>query len=143
MYQDESCVRDPLVLFSVFLRKKVTVNENASFTDYMPGLRIPNCFKLVINSKNENDVTNSDITPLSEFFDIAVISQVQFWSKFHVNIITSPRVMAIFFYKGLTRNLEIGNTPIGVLSNIWRLGQVGSTKSFTNTSNEMLLNAAK
>ena len=27
-----------------------------------------------------------------------------YWSKFHVNIITSSRVMAIFLCKGLTRN---------------------------------------
>ena len=28
--------------------------------------------------------------------------------------------MTISFYKGLTRNLEIGNTPVWVLPNIWR-----------------------
>ena len=28
--------------------------------------------------------------------------------------------MAIFLHKGLTRNLETANTPIGILSNIWR-----------------------
>ena len=77
-HQYESCVRDPLVLFSVFVKEKVTINENISFTDYTSGLRRLNCFKLVINSKNDNDVTNSDITPLSDFFDIAVFfSQVQ------------------------------------------------------------------
>ena len=77
-HQYESCVRDSLVLFSVFVKEKVTINENISFTDYTSGLRRLNCFKLVINSKNDNDVTNSDITPLSDFFDIAVFfSQVQ------------------------------------------------------------------
>ena len=43
-----------------------------------------------------------------------------YWYKFHVNIITGSGVMTISFYKGLTRNLEIGNTPVWVLSNIWR-----------------------
>ena len=48
--------------FSVFVRQKVIVNENVSFTDYMSGLPLPNCFKLDINPKNDNDVTTSDIT---------------------------------------------------------------------------------
>ena len=51
--------------------------------------------------------------------------------------------MAIFFYSGLTRNPEIGNTPVWVLPNIWRLGQVRNIKFDTNVSNKMLLNAAK
>ena len=34
-----------------------------------------------------------------------------YWSKFHINIITGSGVTTIFFYKGLTRNPEIGNTP--------------------------------
>ena len=41
------------------------------------------------------------------------------------------------------RNLKIGNTPIWVLLNIWRLGQIRDTKFGTNVFNEMLLNAAK
>ena len=43
----------------------------------------------------------------------------------------------------MTRNLEIGNTPVWVLPNIWRLGQVGDTKFGANGSIKMLLNAAK
>ena len=42
--------------------------------------------------------------------------------------------MTIFFYKGLTGNLEIRNTPVWVLPNIWRLGWVRDTKSGTNVS---------
>ena len=34
-----------------------------------------------------------------------------YWSKFHVIIITGSGNMTILFYKGLTRNPEIGNTP--------------------------------
>ena len=48
-----------------------------------------------------------------------------------------------FFYKGLTRNPEIGNIPVCVLPNIWRLEQVGDTKIGMNVSNKMLLNTAK
>ena len=51
--------------------------------------------------------------------------------------------MKIYFYKGLTRNPEIGNTPVRVLPNIWRLGRVTDTKFGTDAPNEMLLNAAK
>ena len=73
------------------------------------------------------------------------VSLVKFsyMSKFHVNIITGSRVMTIFFYKGMTRNPEIGNTPVWAFLNIWRLGQVRDTKFGTNVSNKMLLNAAK
>ena len=35
-----------------------------------------------------------------------------YWSKFHVIIITGSRVVTIFLYKGLTRNPDIGNTPV-------------------------------
>ena len=79
------------------------------------------------------------------FFWRCFISLVKFsyWSKFHVNIITSSGVMAILFYEGLPRNLEIGNTPVWVLPNIWRLERVRGTKFGKNGSNEMLLNAAK
>ena len=38
--------------------------------------------------------------------------KLNYWSKFHVNIITRSGIMTIFFYKGLTRNPEIGNTPV-------------------------------
>ena len=51
--------------------------------------------------------------------------------------------MKIYFYKGLTRNPEIRNTPVWVLPNIWWLGQVRDTKFDADVSNEMLLNAAK
>ena len=39
--------------------------------------------------------------------------------------------------------MEIGNTPVCVLPDIWRLERVRDTKFGTNISNEMLLNAAK
>ena len=49
--------------------------------------------------------------------------------------------MIIFFYKGLTRNQEMGITPVWVSSNIWRLRQVRDTKFVTDVFNEMLQNA--
>ena len=66
-----------------------------------------------------------------------------FWSKFHVNVITGSEVIKFFFYKWLIKNPEIGYTPVWVLPNIWRLGQVRDTESGKDVSNKMLLNAAK
>ena len=43
----------------------------------------------------------------------------------------------------MTRNPEIGNTPIWDLPNIWRLKRESNTKFSTNFANKMLLNAAK
>ena len=65
------------------------------------------------------------------------------WSQFHVNIIIGSGIMTIFFYKGLTRNPEIGNTHVCVLPNIWRLGWVMDTRFGTNVSTRMSLNYEK
>ena len=51
--------------------------------------------------------------------------------------------MTIFFYKGFTRNPEIENTSVWVLSNIWRLGRVRDNKFGISVSIKKLLNAAK
>ena len=61
-----------------------------------------------------------------------------FWS-----FITGSGVMTIFFYKGLTINLEIKNTPHLSFAQYMETDQVRDTKFGTNVSNEMLLNAAK
>ena len=55
----------------------------------------------------------------------------------------SSLVMEIFFCKGFTRNLEIGNTPVWVLPSVWRLRQVRHTKFGTDAVNKMLPNVAK
>ena len=93
---------------------------------------------LQISYKNDNDVTT-----FRKFFWPYSISLVKFsyWPKFHVNIMTG--VTKIFAYKGLTRNLEIVNTPVWVLPSILRLGQVRDTEFGPNVSNKMLLNAPK
>ena len=88
----------------------------------------------------------ADMTSPSNFFDFiffVFLVKFSYWSKFHVNIITGSGVMPIFFYKGLTRNPEIRNTPVWFLANVWRLGRVRDTKFGKNVSNKMLLNAAK
>ena len=86
------------------------------------------------------------MTSLSIFFwrFFVCLVKFSFCSKFHVNIIASSGVLTIFFYKGLTRNPEIGNTPVWVLSNIWILGQDVDSEFGTNVSNKcywMLQNA--
>ena len=126
--QCESYVRDIIALFSVFVRKKVTINENIIFIDYESVIWLPDCFKLTINWKNDYDV---------QFFLFS------YWSKSHVNITIASVVMTIFFYKGLARNSEIRNTPVWVLPDIWRLVRVKDTKFGTNIFNKILLNPEK
>ena len=98
-------VTDFLVLFSVFVKQKVTITQNIIFTDPVSGIQPPDCSKLARNPKNDNEVI---------IFRRCFVSLIKFsyWSRFHVNIITGSGIMTIFFYKGLTRNPEIGNTPV-------------------------------
>ena len=35
---------------------KVTISKNVNFTDHMSGIQRPDCFKLAINPKSDNDV---------------------------------------------------------------------------------------
>ena len=103
-------------------------------------------FRIVPNwNKNINDVTISQHDVIVNFFDVVLffLSKISHWSKFALNIFTGSGVMTIFFYKWLTRNPEIGNTPVWVLQSIWRLGQVRDNKFGTNVSHEMSLNVAK
>ena len=116
-------VRDFLVLFLVFVREKVTVDEN----DVLQTMRLK--FDVII-----------------QLFWRCFVSFVKFsyWFKFHVNIITGSGAMTIFFYKGLTRYLKIENTPSEFcpISGDW--GQVRNTKFGTNVYNKyyyMLQNA--
>ena len=80
----------------------------------MFGIQPLDCSKLAQNPKNDNDVIIFRHNVDTKFFWQCFVSLVKFsyWTKFHVNIITGSRIMTIFFYKGLTRNPEIGNTPI-------------------------------
>ena len=120
----EMCERFFSSVFN-FFKVKVAINENISFTDYMSGIRLPNGSRLNINWKNDNDVTIFNMTSSSMFWGCLVsLVNFSYYSKVHVNIITSSGVMTIFFCKELTRNPEIGNTPEipRVLPNIWKLG---------------------
>ena len=100
--------------------------------------------KLAVNWRNGNDVTIFRHGLIVKFLWRSVfIVKFSYWTKFYVNIITGSGVMTISFYKELIRNPEIGNTPVWVLTNIWRLGWVKNIKFDTKVCNKMLLNAAK
>ena len=110
----------------------------------MCGIQLLDCPNLVVNWKNDNVTIFRHGVIVKCFWSFFVsLVKSSYCSKFHVNIITVSGVMAISFYKGLTRNPEIGNTPVWVFFNIWRLGRVRNTKFGTIVSNKMLLNAAK
>ena len=120
--QCESCVRDFLVLFSYFVRQKVTLTENIIFADSVSGIWPPDRSKLAKNLKNDNDVTIFGHDFNINFFDIVLflLSVLVNWSKFHVNIITDSGIMTILFYKGLTGNTLYGFCPIsGDWGELW------------------------
>ena len=96
---------------------------------------LPQIEKMTIVTISLHDV----IVPFFWRWSVFLV-KFSYWSKFRVSIIAGSRVITIFFYKGLTRNREVGNTPVWVLLNIWR---VRDTKLAMNVSNKMLLKAAK
>ena len=114
-------------------------------TDSVSGIQPLDRSKLTKNPKNNNDVTIFWHDVIVRFFWSFFVTLVKFsyWSRFHVNIITGSGIMTISFCKGLTKNPEIGNTPVWVFPNIWTLGQIMDTKFGTDVSNRMLLNVAK
>ena len=136
-------VIDFIVLFSVFLRQKVTINGKVTFADFVSGIRSLDCSKLAKNPKNGNDVTIFRHDVIVKFLGgFVFLVKFSYWFRFHAIIITGSGIMTILFYKGLTRNPEIGNIPVWVLPNIWRRDRVMDTKFGTNVSNRILLNTA-
>ena len=115
------------------------------FTDHASGIRLPDSSKLAINLKNDNDIAicRHDVNIKISWRCFVSLVNFSYLSNFHANIVTGSGVMTIYFYKGLTRNPKIRNTPVWILPNNWRLRQVRNTKFGTDVSNEILLNAAK
>ena len=72
-----------LVLFSVFGRQKVNINENVSFTDYASGILL----QIGHKSKKFNDVTIVDMTSSLKFFDIVLFLLS--------SLVTGPSFMSI------------------------------------------------
>ena len=96
----------------------VLITENLTFADPVSGIRPPGCSKLAKNPKNGNDVIifRHDVHVKCFWRFFVSLVKFSYWSKFHVSIITGFGIMTIFFYKGLTRNPEIGNIPVWVSS---------------------------
>ena len=68
--QCQSCVRDFLLLFSVFVKDQATITENITFADSVSGIPPPDCSKLAQNPKNVNDVTIFRHDANVNFFDV-------------------------------------------------------------------------
>ena len=89
----------------------VTINENVGFTDYASGIQLPDCSKLAINWKNNNNITIFRHDVIAKLFWRLFVSLIKssYWSKFHVNIITGSGVMTTFFIRNWPeiRKLEI------------------------------------
>ena len=113
----------------------------------MSGIQILNSSKLAINWKNDNDVTIFWHEVNIKLFWRCLVCLVKFscWPKFHVNLITGSGVVAIFFYKGLTRNPEIGKPPSNFcpISGDWnKLGILNLARMSLIKFYWMLLNAS-
>ena len=70
------------------------------------------------------------------FFDVAVFllpSLVIGLSFMSISLLVLETWL-FSFYKGLTRNSEVGNNPVWAFPNIWRLGWVKDTKFCTNVT---------
>ena len=95
--------------------------------------------------EKNNDVTTFWHDVIVKLFWRCFVSLVMlsYRSMFHVNIFTGSGVMTILFYKRLTRIPEMGNTPVWVLPNIWRLGKLRKPHLACFISFKMLLNATK
>ena len=70
--QCKSCVIDFIVLFSVFVKQKVTITENIIFAESVFGIRHPDCSKLAKIRKMTMTSQFSDMTSTSSFFDVAL-----------------------------------------------------------------------
>ena len=119
-----------------FLKQKVNIDGNVSIIDHASKTWLLDFSRLALNWKTDNVVTSFWHDIIVKMFWHWRVSLVNFsyWSKFHVSIITGSGVMTIFAYKGLTRNLEIRNTPVWVLPNVRRQEWVMDTKFCKNIS---------
>ena len=83
--------------------------------------------------------------PTSTFFDgvVFLLSSLVNDSNFMSIWLLVLELWQFLSWRNLTRNLEIGNTPACVLSNIWRKGWVRNTKFGMNVPNKKLFNHRK
>ena len=129
----------------VFIKYKVTINENVSLTDYASGMRLLDSFKLVINRKYYNDVTNYWHGFIIKFFDVILFLLS--------SSVTSPSFISISsldlelwqfsFISDWPEiwKLEITQSEFFPMSGEW--GELLIQNLGTNVSDEILLNATK
>ena len=115
--------------------------ESKRFTDYPPKIQQLDVSKMVINQKNDNDITTCRHDNIAKFF----------WHCFLLSsLVTGPSFMSISSlvlsydnFPSLGMDQKSRNILVWVLPNLWRLVQVRDIRFGTNVSHEMLLNAAK
>ena len=93
--------------------------------------------------KSEKWQWRHDVSPNSFEIVLFLLSGLVFGPSFLSISSLVLELWQFFPYKGLTRNPEIGNSPVSVLLNIWRLGKIRDTKFGKNISNKIVMNAAK
>ena len=105
--------------------------QNVIITDHACGIRLRNCSELAKNEKKiNNDVSIYQHGVIINFFWRFHDFLIKFsdCSMSYVNVITGSGVITIFYCKKLTRNPEIGNTPVWVFANFSRLYQIRDIK---------------
>ena len=83
-----------LVLFSVFLRQKVTINENINFADSVSGIQPPDCSKLAKNPKND-DITIFWHDIIIHFFFLTFFFSFDFFLILLSSLVSGPSFMSI------------------------------------------------
>ena len=125
----------------------MTVNENLICIDYASGIRLPDCFELAINWKNENYVIIFWHYVIVRLFwrILFLLSSLVTGSNFMSMSSLHLEIWQFSFIRDWPeiRKWEIPISVIWVFPHILRLGQVTDTKFGTKVSNKMLLNAAK
>ena len=142
----KAVVWDIFSSFYTFSRmKKFFINENVEIIDHTSRIRGKDHSKSAINWKNNNDVIIYWHDIIVKFFDVAVflLSNLVTGSSFMSISFLGLKLWQFLCIRDLTRNSEIGNTSVWVLSKIRRLGWVRDTKFGMNISNRKLLNAVK
>ena len=89
--QYESWVANILVLFSLFVRKGIIINE--SFRVHMSGICLHVYLKLAKNKKNVSDIRGCWLGIIDTFYCCRVsLVKFSYWSKFDVIIVTGSGV---------------------------------------------------
>ena len=101
----------------------MTINDKSSFTYYASRNPASGLLQIGHILEKWTDVTIFRHDIIVKIFWRCFVSLIKFsyCSKFHVNMIAGSGVMTISFSKRLTRHRKIGNTPVWVLPDIWRL----------------------